>query len=376
MRGESELSVLVVGAGIAGAASAGVLRAGGYRVTLAADGGSSGGFAMMLMPNATRALRELGLLAEAVEAGLPIETLTYRNDRDEVLNTFDLRGPGAPDPWLLIRWRSLQDLLEDRADGVERVGTVRAIEEGDGGVRASFIDGTERSFGTVVIADGAGSSLREHVDDQPSVERFGHIWRWMVPDDGVADRPWGLWLGERATFMAFPVGDGEVLCQGVVPGLEARDPIAGRAARVRERLAAFEGEAAWYLERVPGDQTVVAHTLQEVRLRRWHTERVLVIGDAAHSGSSAARQGAAQALEDALVLGEVLRDAAPGAEAFARFEARRRPRVEAVQKVGRALEARSAHADAATAARRDEMLRSQTAEEFALPWARLFAERP
>jgi 2-polyprenyl-6-methoxyphenol hydroxylase-like FAD-dependent oxidoreductase len=370
--------LLVVGGGIAGTALAGALQTAGHRVVLSEDGGSSGGgFAVMLMPNGTRALRELGLLEAAVERGQSIEELSYRDERDELLNTFDLRGVGEPDPWLLIRWQSLRGLLSDGAVGVERVSAVGALDESESGVRASFDDGSERVFGHVVIAEGAGSSLRAVVDPDPEVTRFGHIWRWLIADDqGDGDRPWGLWLGERATFMAFPVGDGELLCQGVVPGLPEPDPVDGRAERVRRRLAAFAGTAAGYLGRVPSDEAVVAHTIQEVRLRRWHSDRVLVIGDAAHAGSSAARQGASQALEDALVLAELSGEAAPGPEVFERFEGRRRARVEAVQAAGRALEARSAHADAAMAAKRDQMIRGQTSEDFARPWTRLFTERP
>jgi 2-polyprenyl-6-methoxyphenol hydroxylase-like FAD-dependent oxidoreductase len=62
-------------------------------------------------------------------------------------------------------------------------------------------------------------------------------------------------------------------------------------------------------------------------LPRWHAGKVCLLGDSAHAISPSAGQGASLALEDALVLARSLRDAAPE-DAFARYQAERRPRVE------------------------------------------------
>jgi FAD-dependent urate hydroxylase len=55
---------------------------------------------------------------------------------------------------------------------------------------------------------------------------------------------------------------------------------------------------------------------------------VLLIGDAAHATSPNMAQGAAMALEDALVLAECLTAARSIAEAAAAYERRRRPRTD------------------------------------------------
>ena len=70
-----------------------------------------------------------------------------------------------------------------------------------------------------------------------------------------------------------------------------------------------------------------------MRLEQWHHGRLVLIGDAAHATGPVWAQGVAMALEDALVLGELLaltpveQWAGVGAE----FERLRRPRVEHVQ---------------------------------------------
>jgi 2-polyprenyl-6-methoxyphenol hydroxylase-like FAD-dependent oxidoreductase len=67
---------------------------------------------------------------------------------------------------------------------------------------------------------------------------------------------------------------------------------------------------------------------------------VVLVGDAAHAMTPVLGQGACQAFEDAVVLGEVTTGAEPGdlAAALARYDARRTPRVAALQRA-----ARSAH---------------------------------
>jgi 2-polyprenyl-6-methoxyphenol hydroxylase-like FAD-dependent oxidoreductase len=68
----------------------------------------------------------------------------------------------------------------------------------------------------------------------------------------------------------------------------------------------------------------------------WHRDRVVLIGDAAHAVSPNAGQGASMALEDAMYLAKVLREAQGNHEgAFARFERDRKSRVERIVAEGR-----------------------------------------
>lgn len=72
--------------------------------------------------------------------------------------------------------------------------------------------------------------------------------------------------------------------------------------------------------------------VEEIRMDRWSRGRVLVIGDAAHATAPIWAQGAAMALEDALVLAEILAHTDDWAGVGTRFERRRRERVTHVQK--------------------------------------------
>jgi 2-polyprenyl-6-methoxyphenol hydroxylase-like FAD-dependent oxidoreductase len=62
----------------------------------------------------------------------------------------------------------------------------------------------------------------------------------------------------------------------------------------------------------------------------WHKGRVVLIGDAAHATTPHVGYGAGLAVEDAIVLAELLREAAPLAVVLDRFVARRYPRCRTV----------------------------------------------
>jgi 2-polyprenyl-6-methoxyphenol hydroxylase-like FAD-dependent oxidoreductase len=61
-------------------------------------------------------------------------------------------------------------------------------------------------------------------------------------------------------------------------------------------------------------------------LRRWRDGRIVLLVDAAHATTPGVGQGAAQALEDAVVLASEISDGANWPAALIRYEATRRPR--------------------------------------------------
>ena len=71
--------------------------------------------------------------------------------------------------------------------------------------------------------------------------------------------------------------------------------------------------------------------VEEVRIDRWSAGRVVLIGDAAHATAPVWAQGAALAVEDALVLADLLATHADWSAVGAEYERRRRPRVAHVQ---------------------------------------------
>ena len=90
-------------------------------------------------------------------------------------------------------------------------------------------------------------------------------------------------------------------------------------------------------------------------LERWTKGRVALLGDAAHAMLPFFAQGAAQALEDAFVLAECLRAAAPDSaqQALHRYETIRQPRATKVQLMSRGREVLNHLPDGIEQQRRD-----------------------
>ena len=66
----------------------------------------------------------------------------------------------------------------------------------------------------------------------------------------------------------------------------------------------------------------------------WHTDRMVLVGDAVHAPSNSTGQGASLAIESALQLARCLRDSPDPRSAFTAYERLRRERVERITKRG------------------------------------------
>jgi 2-polyprenyl-6-methoxyphenol hydroxylase-like FAD-dependent oxidoreductase len=119
-----------------------------------------------------------------------------------------------------------------------------------------------------------------------------------------------------------------------------------------DRVAAFRarGLAAWRTEAVALDPRTgpildqirsidqLAFTqYRDVRMRRWHGERIVFIGDAAHATSPQLGQGANLALWDAMCLADALADRSDVSTALASYTAMRRRHLNYYQLATRAL---------------------------------------
>jgi 2-polyprenyl-6-methoxyphenol hydroxylase-like FAD-dependent oxidoreductase len=136
-----------------------------------------------------------------------------------------------------------------------------------------------------------------------------------------------MFEGEYGKAGLVPIGDDTmyVLEIGTAPadwsGRFADDELADR---MRARLEQYGGAIAEAAELIVEPSEVVVRAVETILIEApWYRGCVLLIGDAAHATSPHAGQGAAQAIEDAVVLGEELAADQPLAAALDAFMARR-----------------------------------------------------
>lgn len=331
------LRILVVGAGIAGLGVARALRQRG----LAADvverepAWAHTGAGIYLPGNAARALRGLGLESAVAERGSLIARQRFCDHRGRLLADVDLAALwGEVGPCLALHRADLQEVLASHGDRVPaRMGVpVLGLSQHDDRVTVEFGDGTTDRYDLVIGADGIHSTVRRLAVGAGAVRPVGQLaWRFVTQCPPEVST-WTVLLGRGVTFLAVPIGRGQVYCYCDAPtegtaGLRG-DAVTGRLA---ELLAGFAAPVPAILDTLGPDGAVHVGPIEEVRLDGWSRGSVLLVGDAAHATSPNMAEGAAMALEDGLVLAECLTSGRGIGQAVASFQARRRPRTQWVQ---------------------------------------------
>jgi 2-polyprenyl-6-methoxyphenol hydroxylase-like FAD-dependent oxidoreductase len=199
----------------------------------------------------------------------------------------------------------------------------------------------------VVGADGIHSAVRRSLFGEEPLHYGGHrAWRagTRFDDKRVRDRFVEVW-GVGGGFGFGPAGSGRVYwyCFETVPE-GAPTPDQPRDDFLRRYGGWFDPIPA-LIASTDADAIEPTFTYDRPPRRTWSRGRVTLLGDAAHPMKPNIGQGAAQALEDAVVLGLCLAGGSEPEKALRTYERRRVPRANAVvrtsRRAGRAAEVRS-----------------------------------
>jgi 2-polyprenyl-6-methoxyphenol hydroxylase-like FAD-dependent oxidoreductase len=343
--------VLVVGGGIGGLSTAIALRRRGVAVDVVELNPKWDvyGVGIIQPSNALRALATLGLADAAVAQGHGMEGSKLLTSDGHLIHDQPaprLAGPEFP-PMNGITRPRLHAIFTEAvlAAGAEvRLGeTVTQIDQDADGVHVVFSDGTTGDYDLLVGADGINSRTREMVFDPELVPEFtGQVcWRYNVPRPPEVTELW-MFLGSNGKAGFCPLSDElmYVLYIEEPPPGDIWVKPAGSAALLRERIAEFGGLMGQMRDRyILDDDAVVYRPVERVFLEGdWYRGRVVLLGDAAHATSPHVGQGAAMAIEDAVVLAEELATDDPVDQALARWNARRQPRARSIYDISRQIQ--------------------------------------
>ena len=340
--------ILIVGGGIGGLTAAIALQRAGFDVAVFERAGEMRevGAGITLFSNALRVLRALGVEGSILARAAPLEHGDILDPRGRVLVATPVgevsRALGAPSV-ALARSALLAALAaEIPRDALALGRTCVGFEEDDDGVHARFEDGTLERGSLLVGADGIRSKVRAAIHGESAPRYAGYTcWRAIAPFPvrglraGYAFESWGPGRrfgavridAERIYWFASETAPPDGCDRDVAREMRARfdgwhDPIAAIVAATDPR-AILRNDIV--------DRPPIA------RGRSWGRGRVTLLGDAAHASTPNLGQGAALAIEDALVLARRLARHAVGAQALRAYEAERAPRARAIVERSRSL---------------------------------------
>lgn len=376
------LRIAIIGGGLGGLAAALFLRQAGFTATVyeAVPQLRETGAGIVVPPNMVRPLESLGLADKLQRCAVQLEAAwEFRRWQDgrvlfsQPMGERCLKLYGAH--CYVAHRADLLDLLADALpeEQLRLDHRCTAIDLTDVGVELQFSTGAGNTINTsadvVIGADGIHSMVRSVVTSTEEARFSGlSAFRCLVPAEiapEIALRPiQTLWLGPGRHFVHYPISNGELInivaigpagdwrteswtSEGDVADL-ARE-YSGWDSRLHDMISAATDTKRWALyDRTP--------------LAQWSNKRVSLLGDAAHAMLPFFAQGAAQSIEDGVVLAQCFKSlikensANSIADALARYESIRRPRASEVQLMSRGREIRNHFPDGPQQKQRDEEL--------------------
>jgi 2-polyprenyl-6-methoxyphenol hydroxylase-like FAD-dependent oxidoreductase len=327
--------VLIVGGGIAGMSLAiGLQRIGRAAEIVEIDPQwRVYGAGITVTGPTLRALDTLGVLERVIAEGFCSEAARICDPAGKVIMEARMSGRplGAriPNSGGILR-PVLHGILADatRASGASvRLGvSVSDIERTDGAPLVTFTDGTRGCYDAVIAADGIRSSIRTMMfagAPEPVFTGQG-CWRAVVERPAEIDRA-HVYVGPGVKAGLTPVSQSEMylfLLQHVPDN--PRIPEERWPDLLAAQLSGFGGALGAVRDGLGPSSRINYRPLESLLLPApWYRGRVLLIGDAAHATTPHLAAGAGLAVEDALVLCELLQDGHGFDEAFNLFMRRR-----------------------------------------------------
>ncbi|WP_134706285.1 FAD-dependent urate hydroxylase HpxO [Rahnella sp. CJA17(1/100)] len=334
------MKAIVIGGGIGGACAAIALKRFGIETAVyeAVKEIKPVGAAISIWPNGVKCLNYLGMKEALRELGGNMRFMAYKEyQQGQTMTRFSmdplLQSVGEQ-PYPVARAELQSMLLETYGrDQVQFGKRVTHVEESADSVTAWFDDGTSATGDLLIAADGTHSIIRQHVLGYATERRYaGYVnWNGLVEiDESIAPADqWTTFVGEGKRVSLMPVSGNRFYFFFDVPlpkGLpqdrttvreDLQGYFAGWAEPVQKLISQINPETT---------NRVEIHDIEP--FMQLVKGRIALLGDSGHSTTPDIGQGGCAAMEDAVVLANMLQTNSLGIEdALLRYQEKRAYRV-------------------------------------------------
>ena len=348
---ESSLNIAVIGAGIGGLAAALCLEKKGFKITIFEKSDLTGelGAGIQLSPNPLKILFNLGIEHSLRYHAFMPEFISIRDwEKGRLIMETPLNPESQQSygyPYLHIHRADLINVMlgsiKDKSlISLRTMSEVLEVNEMASKCIVTLKTGSKQSFDLVIGADGINSQVAFNLDSEVKPKYSGNVaWRALVPRSNLSDdlihENASLWLGPRKHFVHYKVRKGDLVnCIGISESYGWRKESWIEKADIEEFKVEFNGwdpRLRKLIESV--DQTTVYKwaLYRRPMIKKWHTDRQVLLGDSCHAILPFLAQGAALAIEDAAVLANCLSEEQDIKNAFSSYQRLRERRVSWVQ---------------------------------------------
>jgi 2-polyprenyl-6-methoxyphenol hydroxylase-like FAD-dependent oxidoreductase len=322
----------ILGGGIGGLTLAIALQRKNFHVTVyeAAPEMKPVGAGLGLAGNAIKAFREIGIEKEILKEGKAMKNVVIRNPKGKILVTNDSeevsRRFGVVNNFTIHRADLHNVLLAQLRPGTVQLNKACAdFTQGANGVEIMFSDFSKAHADYLIAADGIHSVVRKKLVPT-SIPRYAGYTCWRgitdnLPEGFNADETSETW-GQGIRFGVVPLTKERVYWFACV-NASANDPMM-RSIQPQELLTFFGDFHAPIPDLIKRTQNIIWNDIIDIDpIDKFAFGKIVLIGDAAHATTPNMGQGACMAVEDAVVLANLLEISPNPEEAFKSFEQKR-----------------------------------------------------
>lgn len=339
-----DIQIAIIGAGIGGMTAAVTLAQKGFKVKVfeQAPELSEVGAGLTVTPNATKGLIYLGLGEAMNKIGMAHDLQGVRHYQTKEIIVPLKRGKHMLEKYGAYQFQvhraDIHDLLienlEQHSPGCVSVDhQLVGIDQKSDRVKLIFNNQAEYECDFVIGADGTRSAVRTAILGNDEPEFSGYVaWRGVVPTDGLDESDFdecgsSAFISPGRVFARYLIRDAKeynyVAFLATDEWAEEGWSIPSKVETVLETFSDYNQQVKNIISATPPEGCYKWGIFTRQPIAKWSSERVTLLGDAAHPLEPFMGQGASMAIEDGVVLGRIVEDSSSFSEIIERYEAAR-----------------------------------------------------
>ena len=339
-----DIQIAIIGAGIGGMTAAVTLAQKGFKINVfeQAPELSEVGAGLTVTPNATKGLIYLGLGEAMNKIGMAHDLQGVRHYQTKEIIVPLKRGKHMLEKYGAYQFQvhraDIHDLLienlEKHSPGCVSVDhQLVGIDQKSDRVKLIFNNQAEYECDFVIGADGTRSAVRTAILGNDEPEFSGYVaWRGVVPTDGLDESDFdecgsSAFISPGRVFARYLIRDAKeynyVAFLATDEWAEEGWSIPSKVETVLETFSDYNQQVKNIISATPPEGCYKWGIFTRQPIAKWSSERVTLLGDAAHPLEPFMGQGASMAIEDGVVLGRIVEDSSSFSEIIERYEAAR-----------------------------------------------------